>query len=133
MFSDFSSTMESVSLVFEMAGVTIIMVGFAFALVRAGRALFVQKDGKAAYDTMRSIFGKSVLLGLEVLVAADLIRTIAVEPNLTNLIVLLMLVFIRTFLSWALDVELDGSWPWRKKELAVREAEAEAALSSKAE
>jgi uncharacterized membrane protein len=128
----FERSMESVSLVFEAFGVLILVVGFVLAAVRAGRTLLTDKDGAGAYDRMRSIFGKSVLLGLEVLVAADLIRTIAVEPNLTNLTVLLMLVVIRTFLSWALDVELDGSWPWRKKELAVREAEAEAALTSKA-
>ena len=117
MFSDFSSTMESVSLVFEMAGVTIIMVGFAFALVRAGRALFVQKDGKAAYDTMRSIFGKSVLLGLEILVAADLIRTVAVDPTWQNVVVLGLIVLIRTFLSFSLEVEMDGVWPWRRWQL----------------
>ena len=129
----FESSMESVSLVFEMVGVFILIVGFALAVVRAARVLVVGKDAGGAYDRLRSIFGKSVLLGLEVLVAADLIRTIAVEPNMTNLTVLLMLVVIRTFLSWALDVELDGSWPWRKKELAVREAEAQAALAAKAE
>jgi len=70
-----------------------------------------------------------VLLGLEVLVAADLIRTIAVNPSLDNLYVLLLLVLIRTFLSWALEVELDGMWPWRKKELELREREANAETS----
>ena len=127
----FVSYIESVSRAFEAIGVLILVVGFVFAVVRAGRMLVTDHDGRGAYDRMRSIFGKSVLLGLEVLVAADLIRTIAVEPNLTNLTVLLMLVLIRTFLSWALDVELDGVWPWRKQELAEREAETQAALASK--
>jgi uncharacterized membrane protein len=123
--------MENISLAFEIAGVIIIVAGFVLALSRAGVRLIGDRDARGAYDLVRSIFGKSVLLGLEVLVAADLIRTIAVEPNLNNLYVLLLLVFIRTFLSWALDVELDGSWPWRKKELAVREAEAQAAAGAR--
>ena len=127
MFTELKPAMETVSLVFEIAGVITIVIGFVLALVRSGACLIADHDARGAYHQFRSIFGKSVLLGLEVLVAADLIRTVAVEPSLNNLYVLLLLVFIRTFLSWALDVELDGSWPWRKKELAVREAEAEAA------
>ena len=124
-----ASGMESISKVFEIAGVIVIMVGFVLALVRAGVQLFGRHDASGAYDLIRSIFGKSVLLGLEVLVAADLIRTIAVNPSLDNLYVLLLLVIIRTFLSWALEVELDGAWPWRKKELEVREREANAETS----
>ncbi len=71
---------------------------------------------------MRRIFGKSLLLGLEVLVAADLIRTIAVEPTLDNLYVLGLLVLIRSFLSWSLDVELEGVWPWNKRRVEQEEA-----------
>ena len=63
---------------------------------------------------MRATFGRSVLLGLEVLVAADIIRTVAVEPTIDNLLVLGLLVLIRTFLSWSLEVEIDGRWPWRR-------------------
>ena len=62
---------------------------------------------------MRATFGRSVLLGLEVLVAGDIIRTVAVEPTLENLLVLGLLVLIRTFLSWSLEVEIDGRWPWQ--------------------
>ena len=124
-----ASGMESISKVFEVAGVIVIIVGFVLALVRAGVQLFGRHDAPGAYDLIRSIFGKSVLLGLEVLVAADLIRTIAVNPSLDNLYVLLLLVLIRTFLSWALEVELDGMWPWRKKELELRERKANAETS----
>jgi uncharacterized membrane protein len=127
---EFTSAMETISLVFEIAGVIVIIVGFVLALARGGMRLFADRDAAGAYKTVRGIFGKSVLLGLEILVAADLIRTIAVEPNMTNLTVLLMLVVIRTFLSWALDVELDGSWPWRKRQLAIEEEERAAAAAT---
>jgi len=112
--------METVSVAFEIAGVVVILGGFLLALARAattGRTA----GGKAAYDAVRSIFGRSVLLGLEILVAADLIRTIAVAPTLQNLYVLGLLVLIRTFLSWSLDVELDGMWPWQRHRLALLE------------
>lgn len=108
--------MESVSTLFEIAGVTVILVGFISALVRASGQL-VARRAESAYGTLRRVFGKSILLGLEVLVAADLIRTIAVEPTLQNLYVLGLLVLIRSFLSWSLDVELEGVWPWNKRRL----------------
>jgi uncharacterized membrane protein len=66
-----------------------------------------------AYEKVRSTFGRSVLLGLELLVAGDIIRTVAVDPTLDNLLVLGLLVVIRTFLSWSLEVEIDGHWPWQ--------------------
>jgi len=112
--------MEIVSVAFEVAGVVVILGGFLLSLSHAlttGRA----DGGKAAYDAVRRIFGRSVLLGLEILVAADLIRTIAVAPTLDNLFVLGLLVVIRTFLSWSLDVELDGMWPWQRHRLALLE------------
>ena len=63
---------------------------------------------------MRLYFGRSILLGLEVLVAADLIRTVAVEPTLHNVLVLGLIVLIRTFLSFSLEIEIDGVVPWRR-------------------
>jgi len=62
---------------------------------------------------VRATFGRSILLGLELLVAGDIIRTVAVDPTLNNLFVLGLLVMIRTFLSWSLEVEIDGRWPWQ--------------------
>ena len=59
------------------------------------------------------MFGRSILLGLEFLVAADIIRTVAVQPSLENVTVLGLIVFIRTFLSFSLEVEIDGRWPWQ--------------------
>ncbi len=108
--------MESISAFFEVAGVAVILGGFGYALERAWRA----RRGAGspdAYDSFRATFGRAVLLGLEVLVAADLIRTIAVAPTLDNLYVLGLLVVIRTFLSWSLEVEIDGRWPWQRWKL----------------
>lgn len=117
---DLKELMRSVSIVFEMAGVLVILGGFGLSIVR-GAGLILSHKADQAYDLVRRLFGRSVLLGLEVLVAADLIRTIAVKPTLDNLYVLGLLVAIRTFLSWALDVELEGVWPWKKRELEDRE------------
>jgi uncharacterized membrane protein len=119
------TAMEDISLAFEIVGVLVILGGFVLAAVqsfRAGRTT----GGKAAYDAARRIFGRSVLLGLEVLVAADLIRTVAVAPTLENLFVLGLLVLIRTFLSWSLEVELEGMWPWQRHRLGLMERAAQA-------
>ena len=64
--------------------------------------------------SFRSNLGRSILLGLEFLVAADIINTVAVEPTIQSLIVLAGIVLIRTFLSFSLEVEIEGRWPWRK-------------------
>lgn len=106
--------MQSVSVLFEVSGVAVILGGFVFALSRAAQFV-LRRDTAGGYEVLRRVFGKSILLGLEVLVAADLIRTIAVEPTLDNLFVLGLLVVIRSFLSWSLDVELEGVWPWNKR------------------
>jgi uncharacterized membrane protein len=119
-----AEVMSRVSMAFEWAGVACIVGGFVLALVSATRlALAGRRDD--AYVSMRSLFGRAVLLGLEILVAADLIRTVAVQPTMENLAVLGLLVVIRTFLSWSLDVELEGVWPWRKRELGLSEKQAE--------
>jgi len=110
---DFTQFMDAVSLAFEVVGVGVIVVGFAVALVRS--VICARKAGyRRGYEEMRATFGRSVLLGLEVLVAADIIRTVAVEPTIDNLLVLGLLVLIRTFLSWSLEVEIDGRWPWQR-------------------
>ncbi|WP_212742887.1 DUF1622 domain-containing protein [Sphingomonas sp. 2SG] len=66
----------------------------------------------------RSGLGRSILLGLEFLVAADIINTVAVEPTIESLLVLASIVLIRTFLSFSLKVEIDGRWPWQKGQSA---------------
>lgn len=124
MVGSLTSAAEFVAAAFEIAGVAVIAGGFLWALAQA--TLTRGKPGAgSAYVVVRNIFGRSVLLGLEVLVAADLVRTIAVAPTMQNLLALGLLVVIRTFLSWSFDVELEGMWPWRKREVELRERSAD--------
>jgi len=116
-----TEVMRWVSTGFEAVGVAVIIGGFVLALWRAAGRLRGRRTSEA-YEAVRATFGRSVLLGLEILVAADLIRTIAVEPTLENLAVLAALVAIRTFLSWSLEVEIDGRWPWQRHRREKRDA-----------
>lgn len=70
------------------------------------------------YTLCRHSLGKGILLGLEVLVAGDIIRTVGVAPTMTNVLILGMIVIIRTFLSWSLALEVDGRWPWQRSTAA---------------
>lgn len=105
---------QVISAFFEVVGIAAILTGFALA-VRGGVSRARLGDGTGAYEAVRSTFGRSILLGLEILVAADLVRTVAVQPTLPGLAVLAALVGIRTFLSWSLEVEIDGRWPWQRR------------------
>ena len=110
----YADTMDEIAKAIEIVGVAIIVVGGLIALVRAGVELPRDRDVTASYRGLRSFLGRSILLGLEVLVAADLIRTVAVEPTLNNVEVLGILVLIRTLLSFALELEVSGRWPWQR-------------------
>ena len=110
---DYRVTIEVIAAGFELVGVCIVVVGFVAALIR-GIATWPKQGAAGAYVSIRSTFGRSILLGLEVLVAGDIIRTVALQPTLENLAVLGLLVLIRTFLAWSLEVEIDGRWPWRR-------------------
>jgi uncharacterized membrane protein len=104
---------NGVTRVFEVAGVAIIALGSLLALGRGFYAWTRHRDAGAYYQ-LRSDLGRSILLGLEILVAADIVRTVAIEPTLLSVAVLGLIVLIRTFLSFSLDVEIDGAWPWRR-------------------
>lgn len=108
---------------FGIIGVGIILAGFVASVVNAVR-VWPREGASVAYVSTRSTFGKSILLGLEVLVAGDIIRTVALQPTLGNLAVLGLLVAIRTFLAWSLEVEIDGRWPWTRAQ-AERECRTE--------
>jgi len=99
----------------EIVGTAIIVVG-AFGTLSG--FLIGLAQAKASRATLvadfRSGLGRSILLGLEFLVAADIINTVAVEPTVESLLVLAGIVLIRTFLSFSLEVEIDGRWPWQK-------------------
>mgnify|MGYP001250089217 CR=1 FL=1 len=96
----------------ELAGVALITAGLLLAALRALRG-----GGRPAAERIeqaRHDMGRAILLGLEVLVAADIVRTVAFTPTLTSVAVLAVVVAIRTFLSWSLALELDGRWPWQR-------------------
>ncbi|GAB2508251.1 DUF1622 domain-containing protein [Lysobacter humi (ex Lee et al. 2017)] len=112
----FKQAADAVSLVIDAAGVLVIVAGIAWALIGVFRACPtpVQGDrGDARYRRLRQDVGRGILLGLEFMVAGDIIRTVAVEPTVDSLLVLAGIVLIRTFLSLSLEVELEGRWPWR--------------------
>jgi uncharacterized membrane protein len=111
---DFEQTMEAIARGVEVLGIATLILGLAAALVRGGVALVAGQGAGAGYRVVRTVFGRSILLGLEFLVAADIIRTVAVQPSLQNVTVLGLIVLIRTFLSFSLEVEIDGRWPWRR-------------------
>ncbi len=110
----FDATLHLTARLMEGAGVAVIVLGALFALASA--LLEVQRNGAGedAYQLFRIRLGRSILLGLELLVAADIIGTVAVDPTVQNLVVLGLIVLIRTFLSISLEVEIDGYWPWQK-------------------
>ena len=96
----------------EIAGVVLIAGGL---LIASGRYLLANGDDSVPrYQRYRQDLGRAILLGLEVLVAADIVRTVAYTPTLNSVIVLAMIVAIRTFLSWSLALELEGRWPWQR-------------------
>lgn len=110
----FDPTLRAISVVIEGAGIAVIVLGAVAAGLMALASLFRGAGGGEAYHLLRTSLARSILLGLELLVAADIIGTVAVEPNLENLTVLGLIVLIRTFLSISLEVEIDGRWPWQK-------------------
>ena len=107
-------TAEEIARGVEVLGIATLVLGLLVALVQAGRSLAGGGGGEEAYRVVRTVFGRSILLGLEFLVAADIIRTVAVEPSLETVAVLGLIVLIRTFLSFSLEVEIDGRLPWRR-------------------
>lgn len=98
----------------EVGGIAIIVLGAAVALVHFLLNLRERGSREAAVNAFRSNLGMSILLGLEFLVAADIINTVAIEPNLDSLAVLAGIVLIGTFLSFSLEVEIKGCWPWQR-------------------
>jgi uncharacterized membrane protein len=97
----------------EVLAVFIIVGGIIYGI---GRYCFhARKQVADAYKRFKDKIGEALLLGLEFLVAADIIRTVALSPTLQNIAVLGVLVLIRTFLSWSLVVEMEGRWPWQTK------------------
>ncbi|HEV8054681.1 MAG TPA: DUF1622 domain-containing protein [Candidatus Limnocylindrales bacterium] len=111
--ASFKATVEAIAKAIDGAGVVVLTVGLLVATTLFLRGL---RGGgaEAAYKPYRQRIGRSILLSLEFLVAADIIRTVAVEPTFRGVGVLAIIVLVRTFLSFTLEVELEGRWPWSR-------------------
>lgn len=104
---------ERAAIFVEVLAVVIIVSAIILALLRYLVDFALDRERGQLYHRLKISLGKALLLGLEVLVAADIIHTVALEATLESVIVLGLLVLVRTFLSWALVVEMEGHWPWR--------------------
>jgi uncharacterized membrane protein len=105
--------MEHVVRGFEVAGVLILAIGSVWALASAVPVL-LKRDAFAAYTRTRQRVGRSVLLGLEILIIADIVQTITIDSTLESAATLGVIVLVRTFLSFSLEIELEGIVPWRR-------------------
>lgn len=111
---DITPIVEVVGIAVDVAGVAVIVGGIALATVTLARDLRRIGGVHDTYKRYRRGIGRAILLGLEFLVAADIIRTVAIEPTLRNASVLAIIVLIRTFLSLELETEIEGRWPWQR-------------------
>jgi uncharacterized membrane protein len=109
----FDGAMEGIVRGFEVSGVAILVVGSLVAFVSAALS-YRRVGGRRAYEAARRNVGRAILLGLELLVIADIVMTITVDPTLESAVALGVIVLVRTFLSFSLEIELDGSLPWRR-------------------
>ena len=110
---EFGEVISRVGEFVDVAGVIAIVVGVLYAVIDA--ALRGIRRIHPIYTRFRRVLGRAILLGLELLVAADIIKTVAVTPTLDSVLVLAIIVLIRTFLSWSLELEISGRWPWQKR------------------
>ena len=104
---------EVAALAIEILAVAIIVVSIVYAMARYLVQAAARQKIEHRYRRLKVRLGRALLLGLEILVAADIVRTVALEATLQSVAVLGLLVLIRTFLSWALVVEIEGRWPWQ--------------------
>jgi uncharacterized membrane protein len=105
-------------------GIELLAVVIIVAVILTGTVLYVfriltQQADAVTYKNYRHHVARALLLGLEILVAADVIRTVALEPTLENVLILGLLVLIRTFLGWSLVVEIEERWPWQPQRMEV--------------
>ncbi|GGI47592.1 putative membrane protein [Agromyces flavus] len=114
---EFGTVITRVGEVIDIIGVVAIVVGVLYALTDAA-VRRLRRTGPV-YARFRRVLGRGILIGLELLVAADIIRTVAVTPTMESVAVLGLIVLIRTFLSWSLEVEIAGRWPWQKARLGT--------------
>ena len=113
---NFTEVMEYTATAFEGLGALVLVVGLIWAVIVSVLA-WRRTGGRTAYHRFREAFGGILLLGLEILVAADLIESMTVHPTLESVAVLGLIVVIRTILSFSLEVEIEGVAPWRRAAL----------------
>jgi uncharacterized membrane protein len=106
---------ELAALAIEIIAVAIILGAIVYSIANFLIKSIFEPEQEGQYQQLKIRLGKSLLLGLEILVAADIVRTVALEATIQSVSVLGLLVLIRTFLSWALVVEIEGRWPWQPK------------------
>lgn len=111
---DFETVFTYVALGFEAIGALAMVVGFIIAVVLGARSLNRGEGGATAFSVLRNTLGAAILLGLEVLVAADLIRTITQKPSMEDALILGIIVLIRTILSISIQIEIEGVLPWKR-------------------
>ena len=110
----FQEAMEHVAQLFEAIGAVVLVAGLMASVGLAVRSWNRDRVGRRAWQVLRNSFGNVILLGLEILVAADLVRTVAVAPTVENVVILGVIVLIRTLLSFSLEIEIEGVAPWRR-------------------
>ena len=113
----FEDVMEQVVKGFEIGGVAVLVGGSILALSAAARAL-VRGRREGVFEDLRQWIGRSILLGLEILIIADIVQTITIDTTLTSAATLGLVVLVRTFLSFSLEIELEGVVPWRRRSAA---------------
>src|SRR5215216_5224418 len=118
---DFLHLVEAIGQIVDFAGVAAIVLGIMLVTGYFGYSLVHKTPLDEAYERYRRGLGRALLLGLEFLVAADIIRTVAVSPTFQNVAVLALIVVVRTFLSWSLELELSGRWPWQRATLPPKQ------------
>ena len=96
----------------EVLAVIVIAVAVVVSML-GGLIVRFRSDGAAAFKTFKRYIARGLLIGLDLLIAADIIKTVTLELTLENVVILGLLVLIRTFLSWSLELEVDGRWPWQ--------------------
>jgi uncharacterized membrane protein len=113
------AAIEWAALGIEILGAIVIVAGVLRIMVIRGAVRFLFKlEERGAYHEYKRQMGRSLMLGLDFLVAGDVVKTVALEPTLINLVSLGLLVVVRTFLSWSLVVEIEGHWPWQLRAFA---------------
>ena len=114
----FTGLMTLIAQGFEALGAAILVFGAIWSVVLAATTAWRSRSSARTYLVARQAFGGTLLLGLEVLVAADLVRTVAISPTVDNVLVLGLIVVIRTFLSFSLETEIEGVAPWRRAQMS---------------